>query len=757
VPFETTGAGAIWFHAVSVGEVLSAATLIRRLREQGPRVPLYVSTTTLAGRTAAVDKLAGIADGVFFAPFDYRGCVRRVLRRLRPALVVVLETEIWPNLYRETKRAGASLLVVNGRISDRALPRYQRWSGLFRHVLCWPDAILVQSEEDRRRFILAGANPDRVRTAGNLKYDFEPPAAGIAPGIARLLARVNPGHIWIAASTMPPLDAGDVDEDDAVIAAFEFLRRRHSGLLLIVVPRKPERFDIVAEKLKNARIRAVRRTRLGQDLAMDSPGDLPGVLLLDSIGELAALFERADAVFMGGTLARRGGHNILEPAYFGKAIVAGPHMENFAAMAAAFDHAGAIERIAQADSLGPAIAQLLEDAARREALGRKARELAMSGRGAVERMAADIWQAEAEGVPDPVPTLFRRIALTPLTWLWRAGHQWNQRWNRRWNMPRGLAAGRALQTPVVSVGGLSIGGAGKTPMVAHLAQRLRQTGHNPAILTRGYKRESRQTIVVPRGETAALEATGDEAQMFIRAGNAHVGIGADRFAAGRLLEQQLQPDIFLLDDGFQHFRLHRRQDIVLIDAADPLAGGIFPLGRLREPLSALARATAIVVTRVEPGQQITGIERMVRRYNAKAPVLVSRIVPRYWFELEKSEVSNGVKPDLNGRSLHEPGFRQVVAFCGLGSPRAFWRTLEQLPIEVLHRATFRDHHRYGLDDLKKLAGLAAASGAGALVTTEKDAMNLPEDAPGILAPHRVFWLKIGIEIEREEELLRMIL
>ena len=183
-------------------------------------MPIYVSTTTLAGRATADQKLAGLADGVFFAPLDYRSMVRRVLRRLRPALVVVLETEIWPNLYRESKRAGASLMIVNGRISDRALPRYRRWRGFFRHVLCWPDAILAQSEEDARRFVIAGAPPDRVRVAGNLKYDFTPPASGIAPEIARFLDRIGPREIWIAASTMAPMTAGDVDEDDAVLAAF---------------------------------------------------------------------------------------------------------------------------------------------------------------------------------------------------------------------------------------------------------------------------------------------------------------------------------------------------------------------------------------------------------------------------------------------------------------------------------------------------------------------------------------------------------
>ena len=211
---------------MSVGEILSSLELVRRLKAEHPGVPLFVSTTTLAGRETAEQRLAPLVDGVFFAPLDYRSLVRRVLRTLRPALVVILETEIWPNLYRESKRAGAALLVINGRLSDRAMPRYRRWRGFFRHVLCWPDAILTQTEEDARRYVLAGAPEERVRTVGNLKYDFVPPAAGIAPEIAALLDTVRPAQVWIAASTMAPsATRGDVDEDDAVIAAFQEIAR----------------------------------------------------------------------------------------------------------------------------------------------------------------------------------------------------------------------------------------------------------------------------------------------------------------------------------------------------------------------------------------------------------------------------------------------------------------------------------------------------------------------------------------------------
>src|SRR5580704_3764421 len=172
--FTQTGPGAIWLHAVSVGEVLSCMEFLRQLRAEFPRTRIFVSTSTLAGRAAAGDKLGSLADGVFYAPVDYVFVVRRVLRTLRPSVVVIAETEIWPNLFRETKRIGAALTLVNGRISDKAFARYSRWRGLFASVLPAVDVILAQSEEIRERFVALGAHPDRVTAAGNFKYDFDP-------------------------------------------------------------------------------------------------------------------------------------------------------------------------------------------------------------------------------------------------------------------------------------------------------------------------------------------------------------------------------------------------------------------------------------------------------------------------------------------------------------------------------------------------------------------------------------------------------
>ena len=741
---QPTGGASIWFHAVSVGEVLSVVELLRVLRAARPHLALYVSTATIAGRRTAEQRLAGLADLVFFVPLDYRSTVRRVLRRLRPKLVVIMETEIWPNLYRESKRAGASLLVVNGRISERALPRYKSARGFFSHVLRWPDTIYVQTTDDAKRYVAAGAPAVKVKVAGNLKYDFRPPAGGIAPEIAEFLDTLAPEQIWIAASTMPPSEAGDIDEDDEVVAAFKMLAPNHGSLLLILAPRKPQRFDPVAEKLKRAQIPFVRRSRL----AFLGPGGehraaLPFVLLLDTIGELAALFERATVILMGGTFANQGGHNILEPAFFGKPVIAGPHMENFAEIAREFTAAKALERIATPVVLVTTVASLLSNPVRANQLGERARQVAISKRGVVSRVSLEILRASGEGVPNPPRTLPARLVLTPLSWLWAVGH--------RWNMARELAHQKSLQTRVVSIGGLTMGGAGKTPLVEHIARRLAENGKQPAILTRGYRRKSAtRAVVVPRGQEASIELTGDEAQMFIRSGAAHVGICAHRWEVGQRLERELHPDVFLLDDGFQHLRLKRDEDIVLIDALNPLAGGLFPLGRRREPLEGLKRATAIVITRVdqlEDRMEVAGIERLVRRYNAKAPIFRCRIVPREWVELDGGATI----------ALASVPFRRVAAFCGLGTPKSFWKTLAQLDLEVVSTWAFEDHHAYRSEDLRRLKQQAQAAGAEVLVTTEKDTMNLREGAAQLAAPVKIYWLKIGMELDREEEFLARML
>jgi tetraacyldisaccharide 4'-kinase len=724
--FSRTPPGAVWLHAVSVGEILSAVALLKQLRIAQPYAPLYVSTTTLAGRAVADDKLRGLASGVFYLPIDYGFAIRRVLRAIRPNVVVILETELWPTLFRTVTRAGCELLIVNGRISDRAWPRYRRLRWFFHYVLELPSLIAVQSEADRQRYLALGAPERNVVVAGNLKYDAAP--SGTTPPFT-----VRADAVWIAASTTAPCEPGDIDEDDAVIAAYRGLASGHPGLLLILVPRKPERFATAAAKLAATGIPFRKRSELPPDTAV-----MPGVLLLDTLGELNSIFPLADVVFMGGTLARRGGHNILEPAAAGRPIIIGPHMENFAAIATEFRGAEAVVEIAGPADLAAATRDLLDDPARRATLGTRASELARAKRGATERAIQAIVEARDLAVPHFEGRGAAWPLLLPLALLWKAGNRWKEH--------RDFARSRSLATPVISVGGIGMGGAGKTPIALFLARRLSAAGVRPAILTRGYGRKSSShAVAVPAGRQVPVDQTGDEAQIFVQEGRFDVGISADRFEAGRLLEDLTHPDVFILDDGFQHRRLKRNCDLVLIDALDPFAGGaLFPAGRLREPLAALSRASAFLITRSEPGREYRGIRQMLARYNPNAPVFHSRAHPTVWVDHATGRPAEVVSGG-------------AVAFCGIGNPYSFWQTLRDLSIEPIFTWTFDDHHPYTTRELQRLGYQARRRNASVLLTTRKDSFNLPPNAVDLVAPAVILWLDIDAQVFEEEQFISLLM
>ncbi|MBI4905465.1 MAG: tetraacyldisaccharide 4'-kinase [Acidobacteria bacterium] len=731
--WDATVPGGIWLHAVSVGEVISSIELLRRLRAEFPAQRLYVSVTTVAGREIAEAKLKDLADAIFYAPLDFVWIVRAVLRRLRPRIVVVMETEIWPNLYREAKRFGCGLVILNGRISDRTFPRYRQFTWFLRPVLSLPDAILVQTETSLERYLELGAPAARTRNNGNLKYDFR--AEGLAcPGPVRaLLDATRPAPVWIAASTMPPAQDGDPDEDDVVIDAFQRLSPALPRLLLMLVPRRPERFDEAARKLEAAGIAFVRRSQM----TAQSTLSLPGVLLVDTMGELTSLFQTADVVFMGGTIPHRGGHNILEPAFFAKPVITGPHMENFPDIAEEFCRHGAMVGIATGDDLPHVVRKLWEDAAQRFETGTRARRLAEARRGATARAVATIREVYGRSLPIVIPALWQRIVLGPLSLLWGAGVAFDRRRKR--------VFANHLPAPIISIGGIAMGGVGKTPFVAWLAEQLHRQGLRTAVLTRGYKRDTpEKNVVLLPGEQCPVARTGDEAQILLRRGHAALGIGGDRYETGMLLAGRHNPHVFLLDDGFQHWLLDRDIDIVMLDGLDPFArDALFPLGRLRERRGALRRASAIVVSRATPPIPWTALEKRIRHYHRVAPIFYCTLEPVAWVAVDGSEQHPSAKPPS----------KDVAAFCGLGNPAAFWATLAALDIHPRFRWPFDDHTSYLARHLKRLAEQARSTGAKVLLTTEKDAMNLPANAADLVAPLRIFWLRAGIRLDRETEFL----
>jgi tetraacyldisaccharide 4'-kinase len=298
--------------------------------------------------------------------------------------------------------------------------------------------------------------------------------------------------------------------------------------------------------------------------------------------------------------------------------------------------------------------------------------------------------------------------------------------------------------PVVSIGGITVGGSGKTPFTNYLAGRLSAHAYSPAILTRGYRRRSAaEILVLAPGAKVPAAYTGDEAQIFLRTGVAPVGIGANRYETAKILLAQFPAtNLLLLDDAFQHARMKRGIDIVLLDGLDPFGQEeIVPLGRLREPLQCLSRAHAFVVTRAEAALRYEAICARLREYNPNAPVFRTRLLARHWCDYGTGEC-NQILPA-----------RRVAAFCGLGNPQNFWNTLESLGLDIVFRWTFADHHQYRHLELQRIAHQARVHGAEILVTTEKDRLNCPTHLDRAIAPLDLAWLEIDLEIEDEPRFL----
>ena len=375
----------IWVHAVSVGEVRAVQKLLKRLRLQYPNQPLILSTITPTGQKLANESF-GFADHVFYFPFDFSGAIRRTLDKVDPELVIIAETEIWPNFLRECRRRRIPVMMVNGRISDRSFPRY-RWIRRWLKVVLNDYSVLgMQSEVDRERIEFLGADRAKVRVFGNLKYDMLSSGRPLESKLVRLLTGSQP--LWIAASTTSTGTANPVHEEDHVLAAFVKLRRRHPGLKLLIAPRHPERFNTVEQLVRAHGFQCTRRSASNGASSNGSGSAIRDVLLLDTIGELASAFSYASVVFMGGTLVPRGGHNILEPAAASRAIVFGPHMENFREISALFLEGKAAIQIRDADELAPVVDRLLNDGVTTAAMGEMARRIVERNTGATERVMA---------------------------------------------------------------------------------------------------------------------------------------------------------------------------------------------------------------------------------------------------------------------------------------------------------------------------------------------------------------------------------
>jgi 3-deoxy-D-manno-octulosonic-acid transferase len=361
----------IWVHAVSVGEVLAASRLVNELSACAPQYRVLLSTTTRTGQRLARERTG--ASRAFYFPLDFPWIVRRYLRVLDPVLLVLVETELWPNLLAACRQAEVPVAVVNGRISDRSLPRYLRFRKLWTRILSGISIVLAQSQEDVKRLKAIGAPAGRVSFAGNLKFDVR--SAEPAPITRTLREKLPTGvRVLVCGSTLE-------GEEEILLDAFQQLLKTIPDCVMILAPRHPERFGRVAQLLKNRNQQSVRRSNWMKRPAKIKPGT---VVLLDSIGELASVYALASVAFVGGSLVPAGGHNPLEPAQFAVPVVMGNHYANFRAIIDTLLQAEAL-KLATTETLVPMLENLLTDDEAANALGVRALEVFHHESGATGR------------------------------------------------------------------------------------------------------------------------------------------------------------------------------------------------------------------------------------------------------------------------------------------------------------------------------------------------------------------------------------
>lgn len=362
----------IWVHAVSVGEVQAVIPLIKKLLAVYPEIPLLVTTTTSTGASRLKQSLG---DGIVHAylPYDLPFAVNRFLRRSQPRIGLIVETEIWPNLYRSVAKRSIPLILVNARLSARSAGRYAYFRGLIKRTLSCLDAIAAQVSADAERFISLGANKDDVYITGNVKFDINvaPSQLEEAEALRRLLGSNR--SVWIAASTHE-------GEDEQVLHAFELVTKIVPQALLVLVPRHPERFDKVESLCRKQGLSVVRRSSL-QPCTDDTE-----VFLGDSMGELTLFYAASDVAFVGGSLVEIGGHNLLEPTAVGLPVLVGPYTHNFEYISELLLDQGAARRVMNADELGLAVIELLKEPNLRDAAGEQGRAVVEENRGAVDRV-----------------------------------------------------------------------------------------------------------------------------------------------------------------------------------------------------------------------------------------------------------------------------------------------------------------------------------------------------------------------------------
>ena len=741
----------VWIHAASVGECLAVLPLIERWLRDRPEWDLVLSVMTPTGRKLIAQRL-GNRVRVGFFPLDFPGISARLLRRAAPDLILLVETELWPNFLRSASRCDIPVLLINGRISPRSYRRYRTVRWLFGETLRRIRVFGMQSAQDARRVVELGASPERVRVLGNLKFDQA--AVPLSESERRrLIERLGWGSdekILVAGSTHEK-------EEELLLTGFARIKQQWPSFRMILAPRHLNRLSNVTGLLTRQGISYIRYSDL--DRATTESG--ADVLLLDTLGQLGRLYSLGTVVFVGGSLAPVGGHNLLEPAALGRAVLFGPFVQHVQETADLLLASSGGRMVHDIGELVREIESLLTETARREAMEHHARETVRLHQGASGRTSAMVEQQLKERLFGGLTRLDHRSGLERwfkermlvskgglLTSLAAAGLRAVSVLYQGWQETRtaaysvGLLRSVRMPRPVVSIGNLTLGGTGKTPTVMTVCRFLLAQGHRPVVLSRGYGGRSAKTIRVvsaSAGIEPGPEEVGDEPSLMAdRLWGVPVVVSSDRVAAARYALGALQPDVFVLDDGYQHLRLKRDLNLLVVDAMEPFGNGyVFPRGTLRESVRQLGRADAVLLTHVVDPDRTLELQKFIREYFSDPRIFTSRhrIVELIPFSSGSSLPFENIK-----------GMR-LLAVTGIGQPDRFVRMLQEGGADSAAACVYPDHYRYRPEDLDAIEGEAKRLDAVGIVTTEKDAVRIKR----LGRPAKAWWAaRLELVIDHSE-------
>ena len=747
----------IWIHGASVGEIVATSPLVKQIRQEMPDRPILVSAFTVGGYNMA-KQIIPEADAIIFFPLDLPFVAESMVKRIHPGIFMPVETELWPNFLRAIRERHIPVMMVNGRISEKSVKTYRYLYGIWDDMLSTVSRFCMQSSIDADYIYSLGADKNKIFVTGNTKFD-QTYAEVTSEDYTRYKEELglNDSYpIIMAGSTHP-------GEEKALFDAFKKVREKHADARLVIAPRKVNRADEISKLASSYGFETGYRSKMLENPSLRK--EYP-VVLLDTIGELGRIYAVGDVVFVGGSLCKTGGHNVLEPAAHAKPIIVGPNMQNFKDSYSLLSKVGACKMVNNVAELANEMLDIIGNDERREKMGAASLQVIKENRGADIRSIhylkelldlTSVPSREYASYPintrgindegggglrhsDAIIQYIYQIAYGPETpfygWLilgFLRGCSYLYEYGVRLKLAMydmGIKKKEKLDCCVISIGNITVGGTGKTPTAQKMADLIKRMGYRVVILNRGYRSHWDKEIgVVSDGNKIFMTAyeAGDEAYLMAKTlPGIPVVIGKNRAITGKYAVEKLNAEVIIMDDGYQHWHLERDLDVVLVDTLNMFGNGcVLPRGMLREPLENLNRGDLFLLTKTDQSSVLSRMQlrKTIERYNAKAPVVESVHHPKNFVEI--ADWYKGITQ--NHMDLSELEGKNVMVFSAIGNPSSFEQTLSSIGLNIKEAVRYPDHHDYGMLEMQYILERASSHKAVAMITTSKDAVKIPTE------------------------------